>query len=154
MLVFLCAELTGISSAANLIGDIPNWITALIIGLCASTYVVVGGIKASIFTDKYQFRFILPLIIIGVLTIFLNSSVTREFNNLDDGLMSLSSWDDGKFGLTLMIAILSANMFHQGLWQRIYSFTDKKSLIKSFGISSIIFNPCSFYIWIYGEFSQ
>ena len=39
MLVFLCAELTGISSAANLIGGIPNWITALIIGLCASTYV-------------------------------------------------------------------------------------------------------------------
>ena len=150
MLVFLCAELTGISSAANLIGDIPNWITALIIGLCASTYVVVGGIKASIFTDKYQFRFILPLIIIGVLTIFLNSSVTREFNNLDDGLMSLSSWDDGKFGLTLMIAILSANMFHQGLWQRIYSVTDKKSLIKSFGISSIIVIPVVFIFGFIG----
>ena len=153
MLVFLCAELTGISSAANLIGDIPNWITALIIGLCASTYVVVGGIKASIFTDKYQFRFILPLIIIGVLTIFLNSSVTREFNNLDNDLMSLSSWDDGKFGLTLMIAILSANMFHQGLWQRIYSVTDKKSLIKSFGISSIIVIPVVFIFGFIGILS-
>ena len=150
MLVFLCAELTGISSAANLVGDIPNWITALIIGLCASTYVVVGGIKASIFTDKYQFRFILPLIIIGVLTIFLNSAVTKEFDNLDNDLMSFSNWPGGKFGLTLMIAILSANMFHQGLWQRIYSVTDNKSLMKSFAISGLIVIPVVFIFGFIG----
>ena len=150
MLVFLCAELTGISSAANMIGGIPNWITALIIGLCASTYVVVGGIKASIFTDKYQFRFILPLIIIGSLTIYLNSAVTKEFNNLDNGLMSFSNWTGGKFGLTLMIAILSANMFHQGLWQRIYSVTDNKTLIKSFTISGIIVIPVVFIFGFIG----
>ncbi|SVB20931.1 uncharacterized protein METZ01_LOCUS173785 [marine metagenome] len=150
MLVFLCAELTGISSAANLIGGIPNWITALIIGLCASTYVVAGGIKASILTDKYQFRFILPLIIIGVLAIYFNSSVTKEFNNLDHNLISLSNWTGGKFGLTLMIAILSANMFHQGLWQRIYSVTDNKSLIKSFSISGIIVIPVVFIFGFIG----
>ena len=150
MLVFLCAELTGISSAANLIGGMPNWITALIIGLCASTYVVVGGIKASILTDKYQFRFILPLIIIGVLAIYFNSSVTKEFNNLDHNLISFSNWTGGKFGLTLMIAILSANMFHQGLWQRIYSVTDNKSLIKSFSISGIIVIPVVFIFGFIG----
>jgi Na+/proline symporter len=150
MLVFLCAELTGISSAANLIGGMPNWITALIIGLCASTYVVVGGIKASILTDKYQFRFILPLIIIGVLAIYFNSSVTKEFNNLDNSLISFSNWTGGKFGLTLMIAILSANMFHQGLWQRIYSVTDNKSLIKSFSISGIIVIPVVFIFGFIG----
>ena len=150
MLVFLCAELTGISSAANLIGGIPNWITALIIGLCASTYVVAGGIKASILTDKYQFRFILPLIIIGVLAIYFNSSVTKEFNNLDHNLISFSNWTGGKFGLTLMIAILSANMFHQGLWQRIYSVTDNKSLIKSFSISGIIVIPVVFIFGFIG----
>ena len=49
-----------------------------------------------------------------------------------------------------LFAILSANMFHQGLWQRIYSVTDKKSLIKSFVISSIIVIPVVFIFGFIG----
>ena len=51
MVGFLCAELTGISSAANLISSIPTWFTAIVIGISVATYVSFAGIKASILTD-------------------------------------------------------------------------------------------------------
>ena len=150
MMVFLCAELTGIASASNLIGNIPSWFTALIIGLSVATYVSFAGIKASIFTDKYQFRFIFPLILICVLTMLFDIELTNSFNKIGNNLLSFSNSIGTKFGLTLMIAILSANMFHQGLWQRIYSVKNTKSLTTSFSITALIVIPVVFIFGFIG----
>ena len=137
MVVFLCAELTGISSAANLISSIPTWFTAIVIGISVATYVSFAGIKASILTDKYQFRFIFPLILVAVLMVFLDVDLTKIFDGGENDLMSLSNLTGAKFGLTLIIAVFSANMFHQGLWQRIYSVENSKSLVSSFTITAV-----------------
>lgn len=150
MVVFLCAELTGISSAANLISNIPTWFTALVIGLSVATYVSFAGIKASILTDKYQFRFIFPLILAAVLMVFLDIDLSKVFTEQENNLLSLSNLTGAKFGLTLIIAVFSANMFHQGLWQRIYSVKNSKSLITSFTITSIIVIPVIFIFGFIG----
>ncbi len=150
MVVFLCAELTGISSAANLISSIPTWFTAIVIGISVATYVSFAGIKASILTDKYQFRFIFPLILVAVLMVFLDVDLTKIFDGGENDLMSLSNLTGAKFGLTLIIAVFSANMFHQGLWQRIYSVENSKSLVSSFTITAVIVIPVIFIFGFIG----
>ena len=153
MIVFLCAELTGISSAAGLISKIPAWFTALVIGLSVATYVSFAGIRASILTDKYQFRLILPLVLFSVIMVFVDVDITNAFNNIDDSLISISNFTGAKFGFTLIIAVFAANMFHQGLWQRIYSVKNTKSLIKSFSATAITVIPIVFLFGFIGILS-
>ena len=150
---FKITAVGGISSAAGLISKIPAWFTALVIGLSVATYVSFAGIRASILTDKYQFRLILPLVLFSVIMVFVDVDITNAFNNIDDSLISISNFTGAKFGFTLIIAVFAANMFHQGLWQRIYSVKNTKSLIKSFSATAITVIPIVFLFGFIGILS-
>ena len=56
-------------------------------------------------------------------------------------LLSLTHRPGVEFGITLIIAILAANMFHQGFWQRVYASRDEASLRRGFAISGAIVVP-------------
>jgi len=60
MFIFLSAELTGITSALQLIAGVPRWQTATLIGGFVLVYTGYGGLRASIFTDTLQTLLILP----------------------------------------------------------------------------------------------
>lgn len=145
MAVFLTAELTGIALVVNLFTGIPLWITVAVIAIGTFAYTARGGMRASVYTDRIQFLLIVPLLAV-VLYLSLRGlggwsvSVQRAYEKAPE-LMSWSFVPGIRFGITLMIAVLAANMFHQGIWQRIYTCRDAATARRSFIISGWLMIP-------------
>ena len=119
MFVFLSAELTGISLALNLLADVPLLLTALIVGLLTVGYTAYGGIRASIFTDGIQFVLVIPLLLITFVALVVAvdgfGTVFEPVRETAPHLLSFTNKSGVDFGITLIIAILAANMFHPGI---------------------------------------
>jgi Na+/proline symporter len=153
MSVFLAAELTAISLAAKFVFNIPLIYTATIIGLGVLTYTAIGGIRASIFTDRFQHMIMIPLLIIIFvvsLTLFGGfGDIYMKVGNLDPKIFDFNHGPGIETAITLIIAIIGANLFHQGYWQRAYIAKNSSKLKSSFIISGII---AFFMILIAGSF--
>lgn len=145
MFIFLSAELTGIAAAFHLLADTPMGLTAIIVGFLTVAYTAYGGLRASIFTDSIQFTLILPLLlIIFVAAVVALDGFGPAFDPVSDNrpeLLSLTHSSGIEFGVVLIIAILAANMFHQGFWQRVYTSKDDRALRKGFGIAGAVVIP-------------
>ena len=145
LFVFLTAELTAISSALNEISDVPLIITAIVIGGFTAIYTAYGGMRASIITDSIQFTLIVPLVVIIFVALLSNlGGITDSINVVTQNrpeLLSLSHGPGIEFGITLIFAVFSANMFHQGFWQRIYSAKNNRAIKIGFVSSAIIVIP-------------
>ena len=70
--IFLIAEVTAIASLLNFISQVPLWITAGVTLIICLLYILRGGFKLSIITDKYQFSFIMLIILASVFIILGN----------------------------------------------------------------------------------
>lgn len=132
MMVHLVAELTAIALVAKEIAGIPMLFTALLVGLCVMIYTAYGGLKASMFTDLIQMTLVMILLAVvgmGVYT-FVGSpgEIIKQAKALSPNLMTFNNKGGIEFGLTLMIAVCVANLFHQGYWQRIYASKNSKAL--------------------------
>ena len=154
MFVFLSAELTGIALAVKLLADTPLWLTALIVGILTVAYTAYGGIRASIFTDSVQFFFILPLLlIVFIVALVVLNGIGPAFSGVAEREPQLLSFTHGpgiEFGVTLIIAILAANMFHQGFWQRVYTCRDEGTLRRGFAMAGLLVIPMIFLAGLFG----
>jgi len=59
MFIFLCAEVTAISTLINYISGTSLWITALLVIVATLAYTLYGGLRVSILTDNFQFFIVL-----------------------------------------------------------------------------------------------
>jgi len=157
MVVFLTAELTGISLAAKIVFDIPLVFTAVIVGIGTLAYTAFGGLKASIFTDRVQSIVILPLLAIIFLAslFFLGGfeNVIDKADKINPNLFDFSYFSGIEFALTLIIAIIGAELFNQGNWQRVYAAKNSLVMLKSFLIAGLIVLPIIFFIGFFGFFA-
>ncbi len=145
MAVFLTAELTGIALVVRFFTDVPLWVTAAVIMAGTFAYTARGGIKASIFTDRIQFFIMVPLLLLVLWAVLSRmggweAAAGRIRENAPE-LMRLDFVPGVRFGLTLMIAVLAANMFHQGLWQRVYTGRDARTTRWAFGLAGLLVAP-------------
>mgnify|MGYP001304535528 FL=1 len=140
LIIFLIAEVTAIAFLLNFISKTPLWITAGITLIICLLYILRGGFKLSIITDKYQFSIIAILIIASVILILgnleMNSFVLIERNS--PSLISKKYFPNYTSGLTFFIAVAATNLFHQGNWQRVFAAKNNFVLKKSLLYSSII----------------
>jgi len=139
MMVFLCAEVTALSTLINFISNIPLWISAVIVLITTLVYTFHGGLKSSIFTDNIQFIFIIVLLFIcfvNAITINENNFALNHIYEKNHLLLSSKSLVNYTAGFTFFIAVAATNLFHQGNWQRVFAAKNyhvlKKSLINSF----------------------
>ena len=157
MLVFLSAELTGISLAFDLIADTQLGVTALIVGLLTVAYTAYGGMRASLFTDRVQFYVIIPLLfLVLAAAVSALDGLGEAFSAVSKDspeLLSASYRGGIEFGITLIIAVLAANMFHQGYWQRVYAMRDDTTLRRSFLIAGLVSIPLVIVTGIFGILS-
>jgi Na+/proline symporter len=154
MFVFLAAELTGMALAMEVVAGVPLLWTALIVAAGTVIYTAYGGLRVSIFTDGVQFILIIPLLLVVFLAmvIYLGGIDAAFAPALEAApqLMSLSYRPGIEFGLTLIIAILAANMFHQGFWQRVYTCRDDATLRRSFMLGGLVVIPIIFIAGLFG----
>lgn len=154
MFIFLAAELTGIAEAVKLMADIPLVWTAVIVAVGTIAYTSYGGIRASIFTDSVQFIAIIPLLIVAfIVAIAALGGFTGSFAPVRHNapqLLSLVHRPGIEFGATLFIAILAANMFHQGFWQRVYTCRDTQTLQRAFFTGGLLVIPIVIIAGLFG----
>lgn len=154
MFVFLAAELTAIAQAIRLVADVPLFWTSLIVAAATVAYTSYGGLRASIFTDRIQFFLILPLLIFMLLgTLILIGGTGPAFDvarREAPQLFSITHWAGVEFGVTLVIAVLAANMFHQGFWQRVYASRDDRTLRRAYGVAGVLVIPMVTIAGVFG----
>ena len=140
LVIFLIAEVTAIAFLLNFISKTPLWITAGITLIICLLYILKGGFKLSIITDKYQFVIIAVLILTSVILILGNLEI-NSFELIKENspnLVSSKYLPNYTAGLTFFIAVAATNLFHQGNWQRVFAARNNITLKKSLIYSSII----------------
>ena len=142
--IFLIAEVTAIAFLLNLISKTPLWITSGLTLIICLLYILRGGFKLSIITDKYQFIIVLSIILFSIFLILGNLEINSyEFIKKNSAkLVSKNYIPNYTAGLTFFIAVAATNLFHQGNWQRVFAARNNFILKKSLVYSSII----SFFI--------
>ena len=138
--IFLIAEVTAIAFLLNLISKTPLWITSGLTLIICLLYVLKGGFKLSIITDKYQFIIVLSIILFSIFLILENLEINSYelIKKNSPKLISKNYISNYTAGLTFFIAVAATNLFHQGNWQRVFAAKNNFILKKSLVYSSII----------------
>ena len=140
LIIFLIAEVTAIAFLLNFISKTPLWITAGTTLIICLLYILRGGFKLSIITDKYQFIIIAFLIFASMILILGNLEINsfKLIKENSPNLISSKYLPNYTAGLTFFIAVAATNLFHQGNWQRVFAAKNNLILKKSLIYSSII----------------
>lgn len=141
MFIFLAAELTGITSALELVAGVPRWQTAVLVGGFVLAYTAYGGLRASLFTDTVQTLLILPLLVLSaagaILALGGTTAVHAEVVAADPSLLDPGFRTGLRFGVWVAIAILGAELVNQTWWQRIYAAADPDTLRRGFTLAAV-----------------
>ena len=138
--IFLIAEVTAIASLLNLVSKTPLWATSAITLIICLLYILRGGFKLSVITDKYQF-IIVSVIILASFTLILESLDISSFEIIkinSPNLLDTKYLPNYTAGLTFFIAVAATNLFHQGNWQRVFAARNNNKLKASLLYSSVI----------------
>lgn len=154
MFVYLAAELTAIAQALQLVIEVPLLWASLAVIAVVFAYTAYGGLKATILTDAVQFVLIVPLLLVcfGAIA-FAMGGFDAAFEPVAANLPALLSFNniDGlRFGATLIIAVVSAELFNQGNWQRVYACRSDATVRRSFLGSSLVILPLIFVAGLLG----
>lgn len=154
MFIFLAAEITGMALIASLVAGVPLWTTALITLAATLAYTTYGGLRASIFTDKVQTILIVPLlaVLLAAGYVLLGGAAPTMSGLAENApeLLGLGYLPGLEGGATFLIAILAANLFHQGYWQRIYAARDERAMTGGFLASAVVVIPVVFAMGLFG----
>ncbi|MDC8802951.1 sodium:solute symporter [Halomonas pacifica] len=137
MAIFLAAELTAIGAIAALLSEVPPALVILGVALATLVYTTLGGLRASLATDRWQAWLLLALLVLvgGVAWWGLPPMPS------DAVMPSIPTGSALSVALTLVIAVTAANLFHQGYWQRVWAAADDRALGRGAllgGISSLL----------------
>ena len=138
--IFLIAEVTAIAALLKYTSQVPLWVTAAITLIICLLYILRGGFKLSIITDKYQFGFIVVIILSSLFLVFgkLDIPSFEIIKQNSPNLIDKNYLPNYTAGLTFFIAVAATNLFHQGNWQRVFSAKNNRILKSSLIYSSLI----------------
>ncbi|OAZ91515.1 sodium:solute symporter family transporter [Halomonas sp. G11] len=124
MSCFLAAELTAIGAITALLSDVPPALVVLGVALSTLAYTVLGGLRASLATDRWQAWLLIALLLIVSSVAFTYLPTLPEASSMPSAPLG----DALSVAVTLVIAVTAANLFHQGYWQRVWAAQDSRSL--------------------------
>jgi Na+/proline symporter len=158
MFIFLAAELTGITSALQLVGGVPRWQTAFLVGGFVLLYTGYGGLQASIFTDTLQTLLLLPLLVVtfvgAVFALGGTGAVHAAIVSEDPALIDPGFFAGLRFGVWVAVAILGAELVNQTWWQRIYAARDAETLRRGFGVAAVANAVVVFLAGLFGVLAR
>jgi len=143
MYILMVAELTTIGNVyALLIGkdtagnNNTGYTTTVTVSVAAFTwfYTAVAGLPASILTDKVQ-----GMCIITLCTVLLFATTTLKQNQVSErDFDAATGWFSKGFEalVSLWIAIISAALFNQGTWQRVWAAESDRDLRIGFALGA------------------
>mmetsp|Transcript_7693 Transcript_7693/g.25466 ORF Transcript_7693/g.25466 Transcript_7693/m.25466 type:complete len:561 (-) Transcript_7693:1527-3209(-) len=146
MFISLCAEITTIANIATSFSDEAAYTREVVLGsvtMITLLYTVLCGLPASVVTDRLQ-----GIMITGFMLFF--SIFLLASNPVDAAEMravSKSTTNGFVVMITLILAVISAELFNAGQWQRVYAAKSTADLRKGLALgASLIF----FVMWFFG----
>lgn len=133
MLCFVTAELTAAGAVTSLLTGLDSRIAIGGVAVATLIYTAWGGLRASLVTDRWQAWLLIALLaIVGVVAISgLDPSAEWHVPSAPVGnALSVAA--------TLVIAVTTANLFHQGYWQRLWSARSGADLGRGAAVGAII----------------
>lgn len=154
MFVYLAAELTAIAKAVQIMADVPLGWTALVVITATFVYTTYGGLGTTIFTDAIQMAVIVPLLlaslVVAVVAMGGLGAALQPIQLNAPELLSFGNIPALKFGATLVIAVLVAEVFNQSNWQRVYACRTDATVKRAFLGSAIAILPMLFIAGLLG----
>ena len=128
MFVFLTAELTAIGGVLALLSGADAVVAVVGVAAATAAYTAYGGLPASLATDRWQAWLVLALAVAVAVAVA---------GDVDDPLARLRTAEEAAPLATgaetfavLVLAIVAANLFHQGFWQRAWAARDGATLVR------------------------
>lgn len=128
MFIFLTAELTAIGGVLGLLSGTDPLVPIVAVAVATAAYTAYGGLPASVATDRWQGWLVLAfLAIAGGAVVAESGSPIEQLR--DGGAGSVTRLGAETF-VVLFLAIVAANLFHQGFWQRVWAARDRRALTR------------------------
>ena len=128
MYVFLTAELTAIGGVVSLLADLEPVVPIAAVAAATAAYTAYGGLPASLATDRWQAWLVLALVVTGAVAVGLH--VDDPLGRARKGGVGALTATGAEVAVVLVIAIVAANLFHQGFWQRVWAARDAETLVR------------------------
>jgi len=140
MFIYLVAEMTGIASVYGqmVLNFDRSYLLSISIplGIFTVFYTTIAGLPASIVTDKFQAGIIVVLVI--MLLISITSVPENKISNSEFAKASNWTVDGFVVAVTLVFALLSAELFNQGNWQRVWAAESVPAMRKGFHVGAFL----------------
>ncbi len=150
----IAAEVTGMALLLALIADVPLWLTAALTLAATLLYTSIGGLRASILTDRVQVWLILPFLVLIVITAAWQlADLVPALRVVADerpelvSLLHLGGWETA---LSLILGLTATSLFNQGYWQRVYAARDRKALVRGFVAAGVAVMPIILILGAFG----
>lgn len=134
--LYLVAELSALQQVVNLLTGL-NGLPAVIVECFVTTvYTAAGGFRVSFITDNVQGAMVICLIVIGVITVGVETHVDRSLIDASHYLdASLLGW---QLIYILPVAILTNDFFLSGFWMRTFAAKTDKDLWVGVSIAVVV----------------
>lgn len=137
MSIVIIAEYTTIGSLFKSFVNTVAWPVIMVVGVVTLTYTAYGGLLVSIVTDQAQG--FLSMVFLTVVSIYVGVTFDHKLPSLPDGTNCspdradscpmLAPSEAGYWALFVMPAsLISATVFSEAMWQRVWASTDDRSL--------------------------
>lgn len=148
MLLFVCAELTAAAAATSLLAGLDPAFVVLAVAGSTLIYTTVGGLRASIRTDRFQAWLIMALLAAAAAAALV--AVPDEGGAWSSS--GLTGVDVGglEVALTLVLAVVAANLCNQAYWQRVWAARDLRALRIGCGVGAATTVPVVFLVGTLG----
>jgi len=143
MFIYMVAELTAISNIFGLVCNVNtfdtttiNYTTSIAVSVAVFTwfYTSIAGLPGSLVTDKFQAW--LMFILIFILLLVACTNPANQLTKEEFAVASNWTGDGAMAAVTLIIAVLCAEMFNQATWQRVWAAKDVPAMRKGFAWGS------------------
>jgi len=119
MFVFLTAELTAVGGALELLAGVDPLVPIVAVAAATAAYTAYGGLPASIVTDRWQAWLVLGLVAAAAVAVA--AEVGDPGARAEGAGLTRVDRPGAEVLVVLVIAIVAANLFHQGFWQRVWA---------------------------------
>ncbi|CAN5202712.1 hypothetical protein BH20ACT9_BH20ACT9_14740 [soil metagenome] len=134
MLVFVTAELTAVGGITATLSGLDPRVGVTSVAAVTLAYTAYGGLRASLRTDWWQGWLLLGLLAVAVAALVAGvAAPARALTRT--GLLAVDRVGV-ESGVTLVLAVTAANLFHQGYWQRVWAARDARSLARGAGLAA------------------
>ena len=146
LFVYLCAEITSISNIAVLFSGNSEYARRIVLSitsLITLSYTMLSGLPASVVTDRVQGVMVLGFMLFFTCLVLGNNPVSGSQMRA----VSKSTTEGFVVMITLIIAVLSAELFNAGQWQRVYAARSDKDLRKGLAWGALLI---FIVMWFFG----